>query len=95
MKIFLVLLMTLTGCTSATKSSLVGTGIGITSAHAVRSAAGREDSAALETLLLLGLVGGVSGFFVNEELKDRDKRVERETLLRLNEFWEGHPNFSE
>ena len=88
LQITLILSFSLLGCSTVTKSTFVGAGVGfgtgIVSGAMINP--GHRNKAALYTGLSMGLIGGIVGYFSHKELEKRDERVRRKTLFDLEQY---------
>ena len=97
LKTFFTTFMLLFGCSSAhcctdsVRPVLLGALVGASGGHVMRYYMGGRNKkrAALNTALLMGFIGGVSGCLIHQGLKKRDERIRREVLFDLNDFYHG------
>lgn len=80
--------LALSGCSSITKSTLVGIGTGLAVGSASGALIGKQNrgQAALTSAFIMGVIGGFAGYFGHQELENRDAEVRKETLFNLEKF---------
>jgi uncharacterized protein YceK len=81
--LFIILLITLTGCSSVRKSISFGVVTGAVSGMVLAN--GNTQKA--QTGLAIGaLVGGITSYFIHEGLEKRDASIRKKTLFNLDKF---------
>lgn len=80
--------MSLNGCATATRSTLLGIGTGAAVGAAGGAILDSQDrgQAALTSALVMGAIGGITGYFTHKGLEDRDANVRQETLFNLEKY---------
>jgi hypothetical protein len=80
--------LVMNGCASITKSTLLGIGAGVAVGGASGALIGKQDrgQAAITSALIMGIIGGVTGYFSHGELENRDSEVRKETLFNLEKY---------
>lgn len=78
----------LISCSSITKSTFLGVGIGFAAGGATGALTDKHNrgQAALTSALFMGVIGGISGYFGHQELESRDDDVRKETLFNLEKY---------
>lgn len=76
------------GCASTMQSTLLGFGTGAVVGAASGAILNQEDKvkSALVTALIMGTIGGISGYFTQHALEDRDASVRKDTLFNMEKF---------
>lgn len=84
----LTVALLMTGCASVTKSVLTGAATGAAVGGASGALIDKQNSgqAALTSALIMGVIGGVAGYFTHDALENRDAEVRRETLFNIEKF---------
>lgn len=84
----LVVTMTLNGCSTVTKSTLVGITTGAAVAAGSGAVLSQQDKAqvVLTSALVMGAVGGIAGYFTHKGLEARDAETRQETLFNLEKY---------
>lgn len=91
----LSLALIMSGCASVTKSVLTGTSAGIALGGASGALIDKKNPAqsALTSALIMGVIGGIAGYFTHDALESRDAEVRKETLFNLDHYGvSGFPN---
>ncbi len=88
LSLLLILVITFSGCSSTSKSTLLGLGTGVTIGFATGAYFSQQqrNKNALIGSLTFGLIGATIGYFSHKKLEKRDQKIRRETLLNLEEF---------
>ena len=78
----------MTGCSTITKSTLLGIGTGATVGGASGALIAKHNSsqAVLTSALFMGVVGGIAGYFGHQELERRDAEVRHDALFNLEKY---------
>lgn len=78
----------LSSCSSITKSTLlgIGTGLAVGGSSGALSDKHNRGQAAVTSALIVGIIGGVAGYFAHQELESRDVDVRKETLFNLEKY---------
>ena len=76
------------GCATVTRSTLLGIGTGAAVGAVGGSILSQQDKsqAALNSALVMAVIGGVAGYFTHKAVEDRDAHVRQETLFNLEKF---------
>lgn len=80
--------LVVSGCASITKSTFLGIGTGVVVGGATGAVIGKRNAGqtALTSALIMGVVGGVIGYFGHQELENRDAEVRKEALFNLEKY---------
>jgi len=80
--------LVMSGCASITKSTFLGVGTGLAVGGATGAMTDKHNrgQAALTSALIMGVIGGVAGYFGHQELESRDADVRKETLFNLEKY---------
>lgn len=78
----------MSGCASVTKSTLMGAATGAAVGGASGALIDKQNSGqtALTSALIMGVIGGVAGYFTHDALESRDAEVRKETLFNLDHY---------
>jgi uncharacterized protein YcfJ len=83
LSLFIILTITLTGCSSVRKSISFGAVTGAISGMVLANGNAQK----VQTGLAIGaLVGGITSYFIHEGLEKRDASTRKETLFNLDRF---------
>lgn len=84
----LTVALLMSGCASVTKSTLMGAATGMAIGGASGALIDKQNSgqAALTSALIMGVIGGVAGYFTHDALESRDADVRKETLFNLEHY---------
>jgi hypothetical protein len=84
----LIVTMTLNGCSTVTKSTLLGITTGAVVGAGSGAVLSQQEKAqmALTSALVMGAVGGITGYFTHKGLEVRDAEIRQETLFNLEKF---------
>jgi uncharacterized membrane protein len=76
------------GCATQTKSTLLGfsTGAAIGGAGGALLDKQNPGQAALTSALIMGVLGGIAGYFTHDAIESRDADVRKETLFNLERY---------
>lgn len=76
------------GCSTVTKSTLMGAATGAAVGGASGALIDKQNSgqAALTSALIMGVIGGIAGYFTHDALENRDAEVRKETLFNIEKF---------
>lgn len=88
MGLCLMMALVLSGCASVTKSTLLGIGAGVVVGGASGALIDKQNpsQAALSTALIMGVIGGITGYYTHDALDSRDAEVRKETLFNLEKY---------
>ena len=88
MSLCLMMALMTSGCASITKSTLLGIGTGVAIGGASGALIDKQNSSqtALTSALIMGVIGGVAGYFTHESLETRDAEVRKDTLFNLEKY---------
>lgn len=75
-----------TGCSTATKSTFLGMGVGVSTGAITSAIMNKDKKGAALSALTFGLIGTLTGFFGHDLLKKRDANVRKETIFNLEKF---------
>lgn len=80
--------LVMSSCASITKSTFLGVGTGLAVGGATGAMTDKHNrgQAALTSALIMGVIGGVFGYFGHQELENRDSDVRKETLFNLEKY---------
>ncbi len=77
----------LSGCSTITKSTLLGAGVGAAAGTGGTALSNKDKGKSVAvSALVMGVVGGVAGYFSHQRLEKRDAEVRKETLFNLEKF---------
>ncbi|MCT4642793.1 MAG: glycine zipper domain-containing protein [Bacteriovoracaceae bacterium] len=95
-KIFLILTLStvIVSCSTISRSSWTGAGLGAVTGAALGHSLNRENKGkgALVGAALSGLIGAGIGYLTHKGLEKRDERVRKETLFNLDKYDVSYPS---
>ena len=84
----LMIALVMSGCATVTKSTLLGFGTGAAVGGASGALIDKQapSQSALTAALVMGVIGGITGYLTHDALESRDADVRKETLFNLEKY---------